>query len=44
VRRGGEHLEWWTPAESLEELNDNIAGGIEVVAKYPADAKMPRNS
>jgi hypothetical protein len=34
---GGEaHTEWWIPAENLEELNDNIVGTIEVVARFPA--------
>ena len=32
---GGEHTEWWIPAEDLEELNDNIVGCIEVVASFP---------
>ena len=32
---GGEHTEWWIPAEELEELNDNIVGRIEVVATFP---------
>ena len=30
------HLEWWIPAEELEELIRNIVGPIEVVAEYPA--------
>jgi hypothetical protein len=29
------HTEWWVPATELEELNGNIVGLIEVVAKYP---------
>lgn len=29
------HLEWWIPAEDLENLNDNIVGTIEVVAEFP---------
>lgn len=34
---GGEaHTESWIPAESVEELNDNIVGMIEVVAEFPA--------
>jgi hypothetical protein len=32
---GGEHTEWWIPAEELEDLNDNIVGRIEVVATFP---------
>ena len=32
---GGEHhMEWWVPAEELEELNDNIVGIIEVIGEY----------
>jgi len=32
---GGEnHIEWWIPAEDLEELNDNIIGLIEVIGEY----------
>jgi hypothetical protein len=32
---GGEnHVEWWIPAEDLEELNDNIIGLIEVIGEY----------
>jgi hypothetical protein len=31
---GPEHTEWWIPAENLEELNDNIVGCIEVVARF----------
>jgi hypothetical protein len=28
------HIEWWIPAERLEELNDNIVGSIEVIATF----------
>ena len=28
------HLEWWVPAEELEELNDHIVGAIEVIASF----------
>mgnify|MGYP001557351489 CR=1 FL=1 len=28
------HLEWWIPAEELEELNENIVGEIEVIGEY----------
>jgi hypothetical protein len=38
---GGEHTEWWIPAEQLEELNDNIVGTIDVVARFPPDAPVP---
>jgi hypothetical protein len=31
---GKEHLEYWIPAEDLEELNDAIVGEIEVVAEF----------
>lgn len=32
---GGETiLEYWIPAEDLEELNDNIVGTIEEVARF----------
>jgi hypothetical protein len=28
------HVEWWIPAEDMEELNDNIVGLIEVIGEY----------
>ncbi len=28
------HVEWWIPAEDLEQLNDNIVGQIEVVGEF----------
>ncbi|ABC33613.1 conserved hypothetical protein [Hahella chejuensis KCTC 2396] len=31
---GREHAEYWIPAEQLEEFNDHIIGGIEVIATY----------
>lgn len=31
---GRDILEYWIPAEELEEFNDNIVGEIEVVATY----------
>ncbi len=31
---GKQQLEWWIPAQDLEELNDNIVGLIEVVGEY----------
>ncbi|TQL01516.1 hypothetical protein [Cellulomonas sp. SLBN-39] len=30
-------LEYWIPAEDLEELNDNIVGTIDVVQRFGAD-------
>ena len=32
-----EHTEWWIPAEDLDELNDNIVGQIEVIAKLTGE-------
>jgi hypothetical protein len=31
---GSDHIEWWIPADDLEDLNDNIVGLIEVVGEY----------
>ena len=31
---GAHHLEWWIPAEELEELNDHIVGEIELIGEY----------
>ncbi|MEZ4394094.1 MAG: ADP-ribosylation/crystallin J1 [Polyangiales bacterium] len=28
------HGEWWIPAEHLNELNDNLVGTIEVIARF----------
>ena len=28
------HTEWWVPAEDLDDLNDNIVGRIEVIARF----------
>ena len=28
------HLEYWIPAEDLDDFNDNIIGSIEVVKKF----------
>jgi hypothetical protein len=39
---GSGHTEWWIPAESLEELNDNIVGRIELVASFPSNAIAPK--
>jgi hypothetical protein len=30
-------LEYWIPAEDLEEFNDNIVGTIEVIAEYGSE-------
>jgi hypothetical protein len=32
---GGEHLEYWIPAEELTDFNAAIIGEIEVVAEFP---------
>jgi hypothetical protein len=31
---GRDHLEWWIPAEDLQQLNDHIVGLIEVTAEF----------
>jgi len=31
---GAKHLEYWIPAEKLEEFNQNIVGKIEVIAEF----------
>jgi hypothetical protein len=32
---GGEiHMEWWIPANDLEELNNNMIGLIEIIGEY----------
>ncbi len=28
------HAEWWIPADALDELNENIVGRIEVIARF----------
>jgi len=33
---GKQHLEYWIPADELEEFNDHIRGLIRVVAKFEA--------
>ncbi|MEV0341960.1 ADP-ribosylation/crystallin J1 [Nocardia sp. NPDC050713] len=38
---GREILEYWIPAEELEEFNRHIVGEIEVVQRFPADASIP---
>jgi hypothetical protein len=32
---GASHLEYWIPAEELEEFNSNIVGLIEVIDEFP---------
>ena len=32
---GGDHLEYWIPAEELTDFNAAIIGEIEVVAEFP---------
>jgi hypothetical protein len=34
---GRDILEYWIPAEDLDELNASIVGTIEVVAEFPGD-------
>ncbi len=31
---GKNHMEWWIPAEHLDELNRNIIGLIDVIGEY----------
>ena len=40
VRQAGAsyHLEYWIPAEELDEFNTNISGKIEVVKKFTAES------
>ncbi|MEU4807718.1 ADP-ribosylation/crystallin J1 [Nocardia fluminea] len=38
---GRDILEYWIPAEDLEEFNRNIIGAIEVVRRFPANAPLP---
>jgi len=37
---GSNHMEWWVPAEDLEELNAQIVGRIEVIASYGESSSM----
>jgi hypothetical protein len=32
---GNDHVEYWIPAEKLDEFNSNIVGLVEVTAEYP---------
>ncbi|MFD3746088.1 ADP-ribosylation/crystallin J1 [Nocardia sp. NPDC058633] len=41
---GRDILEYWIPAEDLDEFNRNIVGGIEVVRRFPDDAPLPGRS
>jgi hypothetical protein len=43
VQRAGSdaHLEYWIPAEELDEFNRNIVGPIEVIESYCAEAPLP---
>jgi hypothetical protein len=36
---GSEHIEWWVPAEELEQLNENIVGLIEVIHEFGAQPR-----
>jgi hypothetical protein len=36
---GSQHIEYWIPAEALEQFNRAIVGKIEVIAEYRADAR-----
>ncbi|MEV0548617.1 ADP-ribosylation/crystallin J1 [Nocardia salmonicida] len=38
---GRDILEYWIPAEDLDEFNRNIVGAIEVVRRFPDDAPLP---
>ncbi|MFE1592840.1 ADP-ribosylation/crystallin J1 [Nocardia sp. NPDC058705] len=38
---GRDILEYWIPAEDLDEFNRHIVGWIEVVRRFPADAPLP---
>ncbi len=39
---GKAHQEYWVPAEHLAELNANIRGRIEVIARFEASQMPPR--
>ncbi|MFD9545991.1 ADP-ribosylation/crystallin J1 [Nocardia salmonicida] len=38
---GRDILEYWIPAEDLDEFNRHIVGAIEVVRRFPDDAPLP---
>lgn len=33
------HLEWWIPAEDVDELNANLVGPIELIGSYGTPSK-----
>jgi len=35
------HQEYWIPAESLREFNENIVGTIEVIAEFGSKTRTP---
>jgi hypothetical protein len=37
---GANHLEYWIPAEELEEFNRHIQGGIRMIAHFSAADKL----
>lgn len=39
---GSIHLEYWIPAEKLDEFNANIVGQIEVIAEFHGERTAPR--
>lgn len=38
---GRDILEYWIPAEELDDLNAAMVGRIEVVRRFPGDAPLP---
>ncbi|MFC4125487.1 ADP-ribosylation/crystallin J1 [Nocardia rhizosphaerae] len=38
---GRDILEYWIPAEDLDEFNRNVVGPITVVRRFPWDAPLP---
>jgi hypothetical protein len=41
---GREHEEYWIPAEQLPTFNDNIVGGIEVIARFSEADRAERRA
>ncbi|MFC9663507.1 ADP-ribosylation/crystallin J1 [Nocardia sp. NPDC127606] len=41
---GRDILEYWIPAEDLDEFNRNIVGAIEVVRRFPEGAPLPETA
>lgn len=37
------HCELWIPAESLDEMNRNLVGKIEVIAEFPGPTAAPKS-